>query len=176
MRALGREDGAVDSGLLTWLSETSRGNPFFLQCLIGHYQATGQASGVPQSINALLDQQMGGLSPDAASMLRMIVTLGRHSDATRLLTALEMPQYQFQNALHELERQSLVTMHGERVEAAHWLIADAAKRTNTPIVAKLMSRRVASLLESDAKETQSPALLCSTQWWCERHTGSPRLT
>jgi len=166
MRTLGGDDAAVDGRLLKWLSETSRGNPFFLQCLIGHYQATGQASGVPQSINALLDQQMGGLSPDAASMLRMIVTLGRHSDASRLLTALEMPQYQFQNTLHELERQRLVTMHGERVEAAHWLIADAAKRTNTPIVAKLMSRRVASLLESDAKETQSPSLLwdCAEKW------------
>ena len=147
-----------------WFLRTSGGHPFFLRCLIAHFQSTGERFVVPTSINTLLDQQLAGLSNDALVLLGVAMALGRHSTGSRLLAAVELPFLRLQASIRELEAAHLVVQQEKRVEPAHWLIAEAVERTTPPIAMQLIHRRVAITLEEDV-DTIPGALA----WDCAEH-------
>ncbi|MGH7619601.1 MAG: ATP-binding protein [Gemmatimonadaceae bacterium] len=155
----------ADTHLQDWIAWTSGGNPFFLKCLIGHFQTTGERFVVPTSLSALLDQTVGALSGNAAMLLGTCVALGRHSEVERVLRALEMPQIDLQLAAAELEASGLIAHVGSRVEAAHALVREAATRLASPLVLRLVHRRVATVLEAEAETGSSTVLL----WDCAEH-------
>jgi len=154
-----------DNELRDWIAATSGGNPFFLKCLIGHYQATAERFVVPGTLSVLLDQKVNGLSPNAAALLRNCVALGRHSEVDRILVTLEMPQIDFQLAVAELESGSLILHSGKRIEPAHALVADAVGRSTSRAIWRLVHRRVASVLQVEAQASDSAVLL----WDCAEH-------
>jgi hypothetical protein len=154
-----------DNELLEWIADSSGGNPLFLRSLISHYQATGERFVIPSTLSALIDQQLLSMSPDAFSVLSMCVALGRYSDIEHLVAALEITHLQLQNAIRELEAASLLATLGGRIEPAHWLIADSVTRVVSPIARKLLHRRVAQTLESEAAQTRS----ASSYWDCAEH-------
>jgi len=154
-----------DNELRDWIAATSGGNPFFLKCLIGHYQATAERFVVPGTLSVLLDQKVNGLSPNAAALLRNCVALGRHSEIDRVLDTLEMPQIDLQLAVAELDSANLICQTGKRIEPAHALVADAVSRSTSAVVWRLVHRRVASVLQAEARASDSPVLL----WDCAEH-------
>jgi DNA-binding SARP family transcriptional activator len=154
-----------DHELKDWIATTSGGNPFFLKCLISHYQSTGERFVVPNDISELLDQEIAALVPEAATTLRMCVLLGRQSLFDRLSSALELPQIQLYVAINELERHHLVTLIDGSVQPSHWLVAEAAERSATPASLALMHRRVATVLEQSTDESD----LTSQLWDCTEH-------
>jgi DNA-binding SARP family transcriptional activator len=155
-----------DQDFLSWIASTSGGNPFFLRCLIGHYHATSERFVVPTSVSSLLDQQVSSLSANASSLLAMSVALGRHADVDRVIRALEIPYIELQAAIRELEFAHLLVRVDQRFEAAHWLIAEATRRSLPPLSQQLIHRRVATLLELDARRSRSASQLwdCAEQW------------
>ena len=162
-RVLGEQ--SADAQLHDWIASTSGGSPFFLKCLIGHYQATSERFVVPTTLSVLLDQKIAALSPNAHALLGTCVALGRHSELERVLRTLEMPQIDLQLAAAELETANLVVQTGLKIEPAHSLIVDAVDRLSSPLVARLIHRRVASILEDEAQSSGSSVLL----WDCAEH-------
>ena len=164
-RALAEREVEADRELNAWIATTSGGNPF-VKCLIGHYQSTGERFVVPNSLSHLLDQQVAALGEDAATALRMCVVLGRHSSYERLSMSLELPHVRLQVAVHELERKYLIVPDDGRVQPSHWLVAEAAERSSSPIALSLMHRRVASLLEVtvDDRDASSQLWDCAEHW------------
>jgi DNA-binding SARP family transcriptional activator len=163
-RALG-DSIAADEELQAWIASSSGGNPFFLKCLIGHFGATGERFVVPASISILLDQKVAALSCNARALLQICVVLGRHSEIERILAALEMPQIDLQLAAAELEARNLIIHAGRRIDPAHSLVAETVGRLTSPVVSRLINRRVALVLQAEAQASDSSALL----WDCAEH-------
>jgi tetratricopeptide (TPR) repeat protein len=164
---------ATDRELRDWIVSTSGGNPFFLKCLIGHYQSTGERFVVPTTLSELLHQRVAGLSSRAAALLAACVALARHSDVDRVLRVLEMPQIELQLAAAELESLHLITQTGSRLEPSHSLVAEAIERLTPPVSFRLLHRRVALVLLSEDETSISPARL----WDCAEHwlvAGEPK--
>jgi hypothetical protein len=141
----------ADHELRDWIAATSGGNPFFLKCLIGHYQTTAERFVVPATLSVLLDQKVTSLSPNGAAVLRNCVALGRHSEIDRVLATLEMPQIDLQLAVAELDLANLIVQTGNRIEPAHALVADAISRSTSAVLWRLVHRRVASVLQTEAE-------------------------
>jgi DNA-binding SARP family transcriptional activator len=163
-RAL-REHATADNHLREWIASTSGGNPFFLKCLIDHYAATGERFVVPTRLNTLLDQKIVGLSQNAVAVLGTCVALGRHSEISRLVRSLEMPQIDLQLAAAELEAANLIAHRGARIEPTHSLVIEAVIRLSSPFLSRLIHRRVASILEAEIDDSVSPVML----WDCAEH-------
>ena len=161
------DQASTDKELRDWIASTSGGNPFFLKCLISHYQTTGERFVVPTSLSILLDQRISALSTNATLLLGTCVALARHSDLERVLRALELGPIDVQAAAGELESANLVLQSGRRIEPAHSLIVEAIARLMPPLVRRLIHRRVACVLELEAQASVSAALL----WDCAEHWG-----
>jgi DNA-binding SARP family transcriptional activator len=161
----------ADASNLQWLLSTAAGNPFFLVSLLNHVERTGERYSIPKTISELLDQRIAALSLEATNVLEACVLLGKHATIERLVAVMELPHFQLLALLKELEDRRMITKSGELIQASHWLIADSVQRASSPIASELSHRRIAELLEAEARETQSPALL----WDCGEHwlaTGS----
>jgi len=166
-RALDQQATTPDSELRSWLAEASGGNPFFLRCLIAHFQATGERFVIPPAVSALLDQQLAIVSPEALAVLGMTVAFGRHAEIDRLVVALELPHFQLQLAICELDAAHLIVANGQRIAPAHWLIAEAVTRTTPSISQRLFHRRAAAILERESETAHSPALWDCAEHWIE---------
>jgi DNA-binding SARP family transcriptional activator len=163
-RTLDQQARAADNELRDWITEASGGNPFFLRSLIAHFQATGERFVVPPAISALLEQQLAVVGQEALAVLGMTVVFGRHTEIDRLVVALELPHFQLQIAVRELEAAHLIVANGRRIAPAHGLIAEAVARTTPSIARRLFHRRAATILERESENTNSTAL-----WDCAEH-------
>jgi tetratricopeptide (TPR) repeat protein len=148
-----------------WLVSASRGNPFFLHSLVRHYQTTGREFAVSPTISALLDQRLATLSAAAMTVLWTSVALGNHSTLDRLIAALEMPHMELVTSVRELEVARLIVQTGQLVTPAHWLISEAVARKATAIADKLGHRRIAAILETEARANNDADKL----WDCAQH-------
>ena len=156
---------STDHELHEWLVHTSGGNPFFLRSLVSHFQTSGERFVVPDTLGALLDQQLAALSDTTAAVFTMCVALGRHSNLGNLEAALELPYIQLQMSLRELDSANLICQVDDRIEPAHWLVAEAAGRATSALATRLLNRRVATILEQKARESHSATQL----WDCAEH-------
>jgi tetratricopeptide (TPR) repeat protein len=148
-----------------WLVSASHGNPFFLHSLVRHYQTTGREFAVSPTISALLDQRLATLSAAAMTVLWTSVALGNHSTLDRLIAALEMPHMELVTCARELEVARLIVQTGQLVTPAHWLISEAVARKATAIADKLGHRRIAAILETEARANNDADKL----WDCAQH-------
>jgi hypothetical protein len=164
-QTLGNGASSADHAFRKWLVGASGGNPFFLHSLVRHYQTTGQEFSVSPTINALLDQRLATLSPPAMTVLWTSVALGNHSTIERLTLALEMPHVDLVTTVRELEVSRLIVQSGDVVTPAHWLLSDAVKRRATVIADKLGHRRIATILEAEARANNDANKL----WDCAQH-------
>jgi DNA-binding SARP family transcriptional activator len=155
----------ADRSFREWLVSASGGNPFFLHSLVRHHQTTGQQFTLSPTINALLDQRLATLTPEAMTVLWTSVALGNHSTLERLITALEMPHMELVTTIRELEVARLIGQSGQLVTPAHWLISDAVTRKANAIADKLGHRRIAAILEAEARVNNDADKL----WDCAQH-------
>jgi DNA-binding SARP family transcriptional activator len=155
----------ADRSFREWLVSASGGNPFFLYSLVRHYQTTGQQFTLSPTINALLDQRLATLTPAAMTVLWTSVALGNHSTLERLTRALEMPHMELVTTIRELEVARLIGQSGQLVTPAHWLISDAVARKANAIADKLGHRRIAGILEAEARVDNDADKL----WDCAQH-------
>jgi tetratricopeptide (TPR) repeat protein len=155
----------ADRSFREWLVSASGGNPFFLHSLVRHYQTTGQQFTLSPTINALLDQRLATLTPAAMTVLWTTVALGNHSTLERLTRALEMPHMELVTTIRELEVARLIGQSGQLVTPAHWLISDAVARKANVIADKLGHRRIAGILEAEARVDNDADKL----WDCAQH-------
>jgi DNA-binding SARP family transcriptional activator len=155
-----------DESNLHWLVATAAGNPLFLTSLVNHVVRTGERYAVPATISELLDERIAALSSSAMNVLEACVLLGKQATAERVVASMELPHFQLVTMLKELEDQRIIVKNRELIQVSHWLIADAVRRRSSPIATELSHRRIAELLEAEARDTQSPALLwdCSEHW------------
>jgi DNA-binding SARP family transcriptional activator/tetratricopeptide (TPR) repeat protein len=163
--AIGLGGSETAQGFREWLVSASRGNPFFLYSLVRHYQTTGREFAVSPTINALLDQRLATLSASAMTVLWTSVALGNHSTLDRLIAALEMPHMELVTSVRELEVARLIVQTGQLVTPAHWLISEAVARKATVIADKLGHRRIAAILETEARANNDADKL----WDCAQH-------
>jgi DNA-binding SARP family transcriptional activator/tetratricopeptide (TPR) repeat protein len=164
-QSVGQGISKEDQSFREWLVGASGGNPFFLHSLVRHYQTTGQEFSISPTINALLDQRLATLSPPATTVLWTSVALGNHSTIDRLIVALEMPHVDLVTTIRELEVSRLIVQSGNLVTPAHWLISDAVKRKASVIADKIGHRRIATVLEAEARTSNDADKL----WDCAQH-------
>jgi DNA-binding SARP family transcriptional activator/predicted ATPase len=162
---IGEGKSEADRSFREWLVSAANGNPFFLDSLIRHYQTTGEQFSVSPTINALLDQRLATLTPEAMTVLWTSVALGNHSTIERLIAALEMPHMELVTTIRELELARLIVQAGSLVTPAHWLISDAVTRKASAIADKLGHRRIAAILEAEARVNNDADKL----WDCAQH-------
>jgi DNA-binding SARP family transcriptional activator/tetratricopeptide (TPR) repeat protein len=154
-----------DNELRDWFANASGGNPFFLRSLVAHYQATGERFSIPSRLSDLLDQQLTCLGTEAFSVLSACVVLGRYADVEHITSTLEIPYIQLDIAIRHLEASHLVASTAQRIEPAHWLVAEAVERLTSPISRRLLHRRVATILEREGRDNRAAAKL----WDCAEH-------
>ncbi|HEY4215596.1 MAG TPA: AAA family ATPase [Gemmatimonadaceae bacterium] len=164
-KALPSRRAETDASNVEWLVSTAAGNPFFLVSLLNHFDRTGERHSIPSTISELLDERIAALSAQALSILETCVMLGKYATLERIVSAMELPHFQLLLLLRELEDRRMIVKNNDVVQAAHWLIADRVQRASSSITTQLSHRRVAELLEEEARETHSPALL----WDCGEH-------
>jgi DNA-binding SARP family transcriptional activator len=157
--AIGSADSA-NTALCDQIAARSGGNPLYLVALATHSRNSGSALSIPDSLRELLTRRLAAVSHRALGVLQTCVSFGRHCTLERVVGALDAPQADMLAWIAELAEARLLESEGIDIRAAHPLIAEALRDYAAPAWFALVNRRVASRLERDAEQGQSPSL-----WW-----------
>lgn len=139
------------------------GNPFFLGELVRHYIESGVSEETPPSLRAITDKRLYGLSESGKQILQACAVLGRYSSVVRLEQLLQYKSFELFSGLNELGNNSLICTERSpgdstselRIVCSHELIGAAALRLISQPALIAIHRRVAQLLEDEAKHNYS---------------------
>jgi len=138
---------AIDSGISPTrakeLWEQTKGSPFWLEALV---RAGGKSGGVAD----FLTVRMRAATSDASALLALLAVVGRPTLSTVLTGVLEWPERRVEVALAELVTRGLAVEVGGAVRLTHDLIRDAAFADLSEEAQRVLHRRLADQLESDA--------------------------
>lgn len=154
-----------DGSLSAWMADIASGNPFYADWLMSHYRETEERYSIPSRLSAIVDQRIAALNADARDVLETIVALGRNATTARLSTILDGIGSSLIRHVRELASARLI-VGDTRIEAAHWLIAEAVQRNAAPAAQRLLHRRIALALESEVKGSTTPTEMweCAQAW------------
>jgi hypothetical protein len=127
----------------------SEGNPLYLQALVNHWISTGDRSGVPPTLQALLDHRLGQLPPTALRVLQTITLLGPYASLDRVVEVLRLPTNDLLDALEQLENSGCLNSSDATLVISHELIARAAMGHITTLVCATLRSAIAELLERE---------------------------
>jgi DNA-binding SARP family transcriptional activator len=172
--ALSESSGvSIDDDMLQWLTETSAGNPLFLETLLAHFATTGQRFAVSPTLSALVARRLECLSLDAGTTLRICAMLGKYATIEVIVDALQVPRLTLLRAVGELEAARLVTIQGRCIQPFHQLIAEVAQQDWTPATKRIAHQCVATALETLLAVEPSTALMwdCAEHWVAAHNSG-----
>jgi DNA-binding SARP family transcriptional activator len=154
-----------DAAFRDWSVSVAEGNPFFLRELTTYWLQTGTAYQVPASLQALIDDRLDRLSPNATQLLQATSVLGANASLARLEELIEMPFNALIAAASELETAGMIQPTAAGVSAKHHLLAQACLRKAQTIALRLMHRRAAGILEREDVRTSSALVWdCAAHW------------
>jgi hypothetical protein len=155
---------SLDDATRERIIQLSGGNPFFLVELLKHRSdlATGD---LPVTVQALLEDRLGRLSPTALTVLRAAAVLGLSSSVERLHRMVERKTSDVLGALTELHAAGMLSSADSGTNCRHDTIREAVLE-RTPTAARvLLHRRAARTLGREALKEGGVALL----WQCVHH-------
>jgi tetratricopeptide (TPR) repeat protein len=132
-----------------WMVSASEGNPLYLQALVNHWISTGDRSGVPPTLQALLDHRLGQLPPTALRVLQTITLLGPYASLDRVVEVLRLPTNDLLDALEQLENSGCLNSSDATLVISHELIARAAMGHITTLVCATLRSAIADLFERE---------------------------
>jgi len=123
-----------------WIVSASEGSPFFLQALVNHWVETGDAGGIPPTLQALLDRRIERLPTAAVRALQTIALLGPYASLDRIMESLQLPTHELLAALEQLEKEGYLAQDEAALVVSHELVGKAAvSRLSTLVCAALRS-------------------------------------
>ncbi len=144
--ALGIHD---EDGLAEWCTERSDGIPLYMTELLSHWRETKDRGRVPVSLDALIDERVGGLDKAALFAMQAIALLEGDATVGVLEAVLGMQRWQVIGCVEELEKSGLVVCTADRIVARHSLLSDAALQKMGPSAALMLHRAIAAYLTEE---------------------------
>jgi DNA-binding SARP family transcriptional activator/tetratricopeptide (TPR) repeat protein len=157
----------IDSEYLGWSLRIAEGNPYFLDELAKQWIEIGARHAVPASLQAIVDQRISRLRPDALQVLQTLAMLEDCATFPRLEATLRYQPYELLSALDELTAAGMITFgihpdNGGRagvVTPIHELVTSSALGRLSRVAGTYLHRRVATILEDEVANNTSAAML-----------------
>ncbi|MBL0172735.1 MAG: AAA family ATPase [Gemmatimonadaceae bacterium] len=113
-RAIGDDLAAtITDDLGEWFVRASEGIPLFLRALVSHWIETGEAGGVPPTLQGVIEQRLSQLSGDALRVLQTAALLGKWATCERVALVLQQSASTTIGNISELESNGMLvsTVH-----------------------------------------------------------------
>lgn len=169
LQSSGRE---MEEDYEEWCIRVADGNPFFLQELAQQWAETGTEHTAPASINAVLEERISRLEPDALQLLQVCAALENHSTFDRIEAVLKQDPHLLLRSFNALAHSGMLQggpLHEATqpylLQPRHDLISAAALQRLTRPAQVFLHRRVAMVLQDEISIDDSSALL----WDCAKH-------
>jgi len=156
-RAIGDDLSApIDDSLGEWFMRASEGVPLFLRALVNHWIETGQAGGVPPTLQGVIEQRLSQLSGDGLRVLQTASLLGKWATVERVGAVLELRLVTLLQALDEIAKVGALVPSQGAVIVAHELLTHAACAMQNPVQRYAIHRSAARLLLQEGSSTLDP--------------------
>ena len=162
-RAIGEDLSApVSDELGEWFVRASEGSPLFLRALVNHWIETGEAGGVPPTLQGVIEQRLSQLSGDALRVLQTAALLGKLATCERVTRVLELRANEMLLCLEQLETLGAVAPSASISIRAHELVAQTSRSKLSPLARTAVHLRVAAILGEEARGMQDTELLLAS--------------
>jgi DNA-binding SARP family transcriptional activator len=166
-RAIGDDLSApVSDELGAWFVRASEGIPLFLRALVNHWIETGEAGGVPPTLQGVIEQRLSQLSGDALRVMQTAALLGKWATVERVGRVLELSIAGQIDAISELEINGMI-VHGTTPNfMCHELVSKEALTSLPRLCGGLLHARIAIVLQGEVELSANEALLLPvlTHW------------
>ncbi|QJR34376.1 AAA family ATPase [Gemmatimonas groenlandica] len=136
-----------------WIVSASEGSPFFLLALVNHWVETGDASGIPPTLQGLLDQRIERLPSTAVRALQTISLLGEYASLDRIMESLQLPTHELLAALEQLEKEGYLAQDEAALVVSHELVGKAATSRMSTLVRAALRSSIAEAFEREFDRT-----------------------
>jgi DNA-binding SARP family transcriptional activator len=160
VRSLSEELAApLMPGVEEWIVSASEGSPFFLRALMNHWAETGEAGGIPPTLQLLLDQRIARLPSAAVRALQTISLLGTYASLDRIIASLQLPTHELLGALEQLEIEGYLANDDASLVVSHELVGRAATSRMSTLVCAALRSSIGDAFEAEYLRTQDSQLL-----------------
>ena len=142
-----------------WIVSASEGSPFFLLALVNHWVETGDAGGIPPTLQALLDQRIERLPSAAVRALQTISLLGPYASLDRIMESLQLPTHELLAALEQLEKEGYLSQDEAALVVSHELVGKAATSRMSTLVRAALRSSIAEAFEREFQRTADVEIL-----------------
>jgi DNA-binding SARP family transcriptional activator len=150
---------SVPEDVERWIIRGCEGNPLMFRALLEHWSATGNADGIPPSLNALIDQRVDRLNTHAQQALNAISLLGAFASLERIKVVLEYPVHELVHSLDQLELSGCLSTSNASLVVTHNLVKQAALRRMSPLIEAALRAAIGEKLEAEYMRTGDTVIL-----------------
>lgn len=162
-RAIGDDlSASVSDELGDWFVRASEGIPLFLRALVNHWIETGEAGGVPPTLQGVIEQRISQLHGDSLRVLQTAVILGRWATVDRVVRVLELRANEMLTCIEQIEALGASASRSGAILAVHELLGRAARARLSALSSRTLHKRAAEVLYADAKESGDTEMLLSS--------------
>jgi DNA-binding SARP family transcriptional activator len=129
-----------------WFVEAGEGNPLMIRSLVHHWVETGDAGGVPPTLQTLLEQRVERLHEHALRTMQVIALLADMATPDRVKAVLQLPTHELLGALEQLTDGGCLKQTEDVFFVAHELISRAAVERLPRLVQTTLHSTIADLL------------------------------
>ena len=160
-RAIGEDLSALVSDELgEWFVRASEGVPLFLRALVNHWIETGDAGGVPPTLQAVIEQRLSQLSGDALRVLQTGALLGKWATCDRVQRVLQLRSKELLRSLEQLEVLGMISPTMEDCSLrTNDLVLETALARMMLLTKRTLHANVADVLRTDALGAGNTELL-----------------
>ena len=152
----------LSSQLEDWIVSASEGSPFFLLALVNHWVETGDAGGIPPTLQVLLDQRIERLPVAAIRALQTIALLGKYASLDRIIESLQLPTHELLAALEQLEKEGYLAQDEAALVVSHELVGKAATNRLSSLVCAALHSSIADSFEREFVKSGDVDILLQT--------------
>jgi len=159
-RAIGEDLSApVSDELGAWFVRASEGIPLFLRALVNHWIETGEAGGVPPTLQGVIEQRLSQLSGDAMRVLQTAALLGKWATVERVGRVLELRSIETLKCIEQLAIVSTLDSRSCEFVLLHDLVSRSALDRTPQLIRSILHRRISQELLSEADVSHDSELL-----------------
>jgi len=159
-RAIGEDYAAtMDVNTERWIVDACEGSPLVLRALVNHWIETGDAGGIPPTLQVLLEHRIDRLHPHALRAMQAVCTLGKFASVERIGRVLQLPNHELMTALEQLEEGSCLSRADASLLVSHELVGRAAIERIPSLVRATIHLASGGVLEAEYARTPGINLL-----------------
>ena len=150
----------IDDELSEWFSHSSEGVPLFLRSLVNHWIETGDAGGVPPTLQGVIGQRVQNLSADALHILQTVALLGRHATLSMVEAVLQLPYFRVVGGIDDLHKAGAFGSDHDGVIVSHELIGRMAVDNLGRNARRSLHKRIADIMLTEERTNGLVAHQC----------------